>query len=43
MRETYGDLITVERVINQNGGGGYKIFNENGKLVLKQLKCYYNV
>ena len=43
MRETYGDLITVERIINQNGGGGYKIFNENGNLVLQQLKCCYNV
>jgi structural maintenance of chromosomes protein 6 len=43
MRETYGDLITVERVINQSGGGGYKIFNENGKLVLQQFNCYYNV
>lgn len=30
LRETYGDYITIERIINQSGSGGYKILNEHG-------------
>lgn len=32
--ELYGDYITIERVINTTGGGGYRILNEHGKNIL---------
>lgn len=31
--KTYGDQITIERTINKEGGGSYKIKNAEGKTV----------
>lgn len=40
-QDIYGDYITIERVINAAGGGGYRILNEQGiiMIIYFHFKC----